>query len=94
MESPSLPGINYKTLLGVLLLLFGLTAITVLVSRIDLGAMNIWVALLVAATKSSLVLMFFMHLKYESNLLRRSFAITIFTLAIVIAFLFWDIAFR
>ena len=57
--------ISYITLLKVLTALLALTAITVYASQIDMGALNIWVALLIASTKASLVLMFFMHLRYE-----------------------------
>ncbi len=42
-----------------------LTAATVVVSRIDLGVVNVAVALGIAALKASLVALFFMHLKYE-----------------------------
>lgn len=87
-------GISYKTLLSVLTTLLALTAITVYVSQIDMGALNIWVALLIASTKASLVLMFFMHLRYEARLLKYTFAITVFTLAIVIGLIFFDVAFR
>ena len=86
--------ISYQTLLKVLTTLLALTAVTVFASQIDLGALNIWVALLIASTKASLVLMFFMHLRYESRLLKLTFAITVFTLAIVIGLIFFDVAFR
>lgn len=47
-----------------LLLLF--TAITVAVSFLDLGDGNIWIALLIAFIKGSLVVMYFMHLRWDS----------------------------
>ncbi|OFW62817.1 MAG: caa(3)-type oxidase subunit 4 [Actinobacteria bacterium RBG_13_63_9] len=80
--------------MAVLLGLLVLTAVTVAVSRIHLGALNVWVAILIASLKSSLVLLFFMHLKYEGRLIRTTFLVTIFTLAILISFLFWDVSFR
>ena len=86
--------LTYSKLLVVLLALFALTGITVYASGIDFGALNIWVALIIASIKSTLVLLFFMHLRYESRLLKLTFAITIFSLAIVIALIFWDVAFR
>jgi cytochrome c oxidase subunit IV len=43
-----------------------LTWLTATVSRIDLGIYNTLVMLLIAATKASLVAMFFMGLLYES----------------------------
>ena len=54
-----------KIYLAVLLALLFLTAITVGASYIDLGPMNIVVALLIATTKASLVGLFFMHLLYD-----------------------------
>ncbi len=86
--------LTYSKLLVVLLYLFALTGITVVASGFDFGALNIWVALTIASVKSALVLLFFMHLKYESGLLKLTFAITIFSLAIVIALIFWDVAYR
>jgi len=86
--------LSYSKLALVLAALIGLTSITVMVSRIDLGILNIWIAILIASLKSSLVLMFFMHLKYESRLVRISVVGTIFCLAILIGFIFWDISFR
>lgn len=85
---------SYTRLLTVLGALLALTGITVAVSRIELGALNIWMAILIASIKSSLVLLFFMHLKYEGRFIRITFLVTIFTLAILISFLFWDISFR
>jgi cytochrome c oxidase subunit 4 len=84
----------YRHLLAVLLGLLLLTAVTVAVSRVHLGAFNVWVAILIASLKSSLVLLFFMHLKYEGRFIRITFLVTIVTLAVLIAFLFWDVSFR
>ena len=84
----------YSHLLAVLAGLLALTGVTVAVSRIELGALNIWMAILIASVKSSLVLLFFMHLKYEGRFIRITFLVTIFTLAVLIGFLFWDISFR
>ena len=86
--------LSYGKLLAVLAALLVLTAVTVMVSTIDLGILNIWIALLIASFKASLVLLFFMHLKYESGFLKTGFVGTIGFLAILIGFLFWDIAFR
>jgi cytochrome c oxidase subunit 4 len=48
--------------------LFVLTAITVWVSYYHFGAFNLLVAMVIAATKATLVIMFFMHLKYDNKL--------------------------
>ena len=87
-------GIDYRTLLVVLLALFVLTAVTVGASYVDLGALNVWVALLIASCKATLVLLYFMHMKYEGKVLVLSFLSTVFFLGIMISFTFWDVAFR
>ena len=52
----------------VLWALLGLTVITVWISRIDLGKPgNIFLGLLVAVIKASLVIAIFMHLKWEKK---------------------------
>ncbi|MCP4673581.1 MAG: caa(3)-type oxidase subunit 4 [Desulfobacula sp.] len=85
---------EYKTHVLVLAGLLVLTGITVSVSYIDLGQFNVWIALCIASLKCSLVLMFFMHLKYENRVLVLSFLGTVFFLAVMISFIFWDVAFR
>jgi cytochrome c oxidase subunit 4 len=45
-----------------------LTWVTTLVARIDLGRWNIFVALAIAIVKASLVILFFMHVKYSTKL--------------------------
>ncbi len=86
--------ISYKTLFTVLLALLVLTGITVGASYVDMGRFNVWVALGIASLKASLVLLIFMHMKFEGRLLVISFLSTISFLAIMIGFTFWDIAFR
>ena len=85
---------EYKSLFYVLMALLVLTGITIGVSFVDLGNLNVWIALIIASIKGSLVLMFFMHMKYEGKVLVLSFMGTIFFLAIMISFTFWDVAFR
>jgi cytochrome c oxidase subunit 4 len=86
--------LSYPKLVAVLCVLFGLTAVTIVVSRIELGILNIWIAILIASIKGSVVLLFFMHLKYESRLLKMTFVGTVVCLSILIGFIFWDISFR
>ena len=85
---------SYGKLLSILLILLALTGFTVFISRVDLGSANIWIAIMVASVKASFILLYFMHLKYESLLIKSSFLATIGFLAILISFMFWDIAFR
>ncbi|WP_300671197.1 cytochrome C oxidase subunit IV family protein [Desulfoluna sp.] len=85
---------SYGRLLGILVALVALTGVTVAASYVDLGAFNVWVALAIASTKASLVLIFFMHIGVEGRLVVLSFLGTIFFLSIMIGFTFWDVAFR
>jgi len=71
-----------------------LTGLTVGVSYIDWGFLNVPIALFVASSKATLVLLFFMHIKYEGMAIKVSFISTMVTLAILISFTFWDVAFR
>jgi len=94
MDSEEQHILSFKTLGLILAALLLLTGITIAVSYFDLGIFNIFIALGIACTKVSLVLLFFMHLKYEGKAIRRSFIGTIFFLFIMISFMFWDYAFR
>jgi len=85
---------DYKTFAIILCLLFILTGVTVGASYVNLGHLNVWIALFIASIKSTLVLLYFMHLKYESGVIKWSFISTIIALAVMISFTFWDIAFR
>ena len=86
--------VGYGQLAVVLVLLLVLTGVTVAVSYIDLGFLNVPVALTIATLKAALVLLFFMHLRYEGPIIRYSFITTVMFLAIMIGFTFWDVAFR
>ena len=57
-----------STYLVVFACLLVLTALTVYAAEQDLGRLNAAVALTIATTKASLVVLFFMHVKYSSRL--------------------------
>lgn len=50
---------------GILMLLLVLTYITVAARWIDLGPLNIWIAMLIATVKAAFVVLYFMHLRYD-----------------------------
>ena len=58
---------SIKILAGVFGALLVLTVVTVLVAKVDFGGrtINLAVAMFIAAIKASLVILFFMHLKYD-----------------------------
>ena len=53
------------TLFSVLGVLLALTVLTVGASYFDFGRFGVWIALFIAAVKASLVVLVFMHLKYD-----------------------------
>jgi cytochrome c oxidase subunit 4 len=77
-ENPRRAGI------AVFVALLLLTAVTVLVSYVDLGLWNAVVALLIASVKASLVALFFMHLKSEDRLVWGFALVPIAFLALII----------
>lgn len=86
--------LSYGKLALVLGALLVLTVVTIGVSYFDFGIFNVPIALTIASTKVTLVLLFFMHLKYEGKVITISFISTVIFLAIMITFTFWDVAFR
>ena len=82
---------TYVAVWGALIVL---TGVTVLVSYVHLGMMNVVVALIIASVKASLVALYFMHLRYERRLVW-GFALTpIFFLVLIIAGTLSDTLFR
>ena len=71
-----------------------LTGTTVAVAFIDLGALNNVVAMGVAVLKASLVILFFMHVRYSSRLTALVLASGIFGLAIMVGLTLADYATR
>ena len=74
--------------------LLALTAITVTVAGMHLGKLSVLTALVIAGVKASVVLSFFMHLKYESTLFKIMFFVLLMTLTIFIGLTFFDPLFR
>ncbi len=79
------------TVFGVLVFL---TVITVITSRIDLGAMNVPLALAIAITKALLVVAFFMALKYDNAVNTLVFSVGAVFVLVFLAFTLADTAFR
>jgi cytochrome c oxidase subunit 4 len=50
--------------------LMALTAITVAVAYIDLGPLNTVAALVIACIKATMVVLYFMHVKYSTRLIK------------------------
>jgi cytochrome c oxidase subunit 4 len=60
--------VSWKVYLAVFLALCALTVLTTEVARYDFGELNLIVALAIAVSKASLVVLFFMHARYSERL--------------------------
>ena|SRR5688500_17110790 len=74
------PKSTYYAIFGALLV--G-TAITVAVAFVNLGVFNFPVAITIAVTKATLVVLFFMHVKYSSQLTKLFVGMALFFLIIM-----------
>jgi cytochrome c oxidase subunit 4 len=83
-----------STYIGIFSALMVLTAITVGVAFINLGSLNPIVALGVAAIKATLVILFFMHVKYSSRLTKLTVVLSLFFVVILFAETLMDYATR
>jgi len=77
--------VSKKTYFLVFAGLIVLTLVTARVATIDLGPLNIVVALLIAMCKASLVMLFFMHLRWSTRLIHIVAVASLFWLAILIS---------
>ena len=87
-------GTGYRIYVAVWGGLIVLTGATVGVSYIDLGILNVAVALLIASVKASLVALFFMHLKSENRLVWTFALVPIFFLVLIIGGTLTDTLYR
>jgi cytochrome c oxidase subunit 4 len=77
----------YYAIFGALMVL---TAVTVGVAFINLGALNFPVAIAIAITKATLVVLFFMHVKYSSRLTKMVVGMAFFFLGILLTLTLTD----
>jgi cytochrome c oxidase subunit 4 len=70
MENEKHHIVPYRSYVVILLLLLVLTFLSVAITNIDLGSLTVAGALLLASIKSSLVLIYFMHLKFDQPYIR------------------------
>ena len=67
-----------------------LTVITVWIAGFDFGKLNIWIALAIAVLKGSLVVLFFMHLRYDRPFNGVVFVTSLAFVALFISFALTD----
>ena len=81
----------YIRVIGALLVL---TVLTVAVAQVDFGFLNVVMAMGIATVKAGLVLLFFMHLKYDNLLFPVIFLISVFFLLVLFLFCELDVLTR
>jgi caa(3)-type oxidase subunit IV len=77
-----------------LVALLSLTAATAAASRVHLAHGALWVALVFALAKASLVLTVFMHLRWDARVLRAVLALAIFLVGTLFGLSFLDLSSR
>jgi cytochrome c oxidase subunit IV len=80
---------SYTSLGLVLACLLALTALSVIITGIHLGAFSVAAALIIASIKVVIVITFFMHMKFENLFLKLMITgvFALFTLVIIITFI-------
>ena len=81
------PKSTYITIFGALMVC---TILTVIAAFINLGDLNFPVAITIAVFKATLVVLFFMHVKYASKLTKLIVGVAFFFLGIMLSLTFAD----
>ena len=79
---------------NVLAILLVLTVVTVAASRFDFGAANMLIAMAIASVKASLVILFFMHVKWDTAINKIVFLSSFLFLSLLFIFTLVDGATR
>lgn len=86
--------IPFELYIKVLSALLVLTVITVAVAQVDFGALNAVIAMGIATVKAALVLLYFMHLKYDDKTYLVIFLTGVFFLVVIFLFCEFDLITR
>jgi cytochrome c oxidase subunit 4 len=86
--------VPYRTYGLILVLLLVLTGTSVAVTQIELTRGAMLVALLLASTKSAIVLAIFMHLKFDQRVYKVMAVFVVMVIIAVIVLTFFDYGFR
>ena len=86
--------VPYKVYFIVWGALLVLTAVTVGVSYVDMKNVTVLTAMLIAATKSMLVLLYFMHIRFEKPMYSVMILAAMMTYGIFVALTFVDYMYR
>ncbi|MEW6701452.1 MAG: cytochrome C oxidase subunit IV family protein [Bacteroidota bacterium] len=86
--------IGFGTYIIVWLALLAFTTITVTIAGVSLGRYTLFIALLIAAIKSALVINIFMHIKFDELIFKAFLGLSGFTLLVIFLLTFFDFIYR
>jgi len=84
----------FSTYILIWLGLLMLTGVTITVAGLNLGTLSVLGAIVIAAIKSTLVVLYFMHIKYEDKVFKLMLGLAIFTLVVILVLTFADVSYR
>jgi len=94
MEEDKKHIVSAKTFVVVWIALLCLTGLTIMAAQMKMGEWSMVANIAIASTKASLVLWFFMHLKFEKRLFKVLLIVPLITITIIIGLTFFDILYR
>jgi len=86
--------VSYKNNALVLVALLVLTFLTVAITSVELGPLNVTAALLIASLKVGIVLTYFMHLKFDHKIFRIMVVMVVLVFTSLIVVTFFDYLYR
>jgi cytochrome c oxidase subunit 4 len=94
MEESEKHIVGTKTYVFVWIALLCLTGLTIKAAQMKMGEWSMVANIVIASTKASLVLWFFMHLRQEKRLFKLLIFVPLITISIIIGLTFFDIWYR
>jgi cytochrome c oxidase subunit IV len=94
MENENVHIVGYDVIGKVLIALIVLLSVSVLAAWLNLGVWIIVIAMLISCIKASIVLTWFMHLKYDKLVFKLMAGLVLMVIVIIFVLLFFDYWFR
>jgi cytochrome c oxidase subunit 4 len=86
--------VRYRTYVYILLALLTFTGLSILVTSFELGPLAVSAALLFATFKTTLIFMYFMHLKFDQPVYGIMVSVVLLVFVAVLVVTFLDYSFR
>jgi cytochrome c oxidase subunit 4 len=86
--------ISYGTYFIVWLTLIGLTVLTVAIAGVNFGSIALFLAMTVAAIKSTFVISYFMHIKFDDKIFLVFLILALASLLVIFVLTIFDVFYR